>query len=194
MTEHIECPICWELIEMNVNYLKTQCGHQFHANCFMTHTSHNWYSCPCCRQQLIVNPISNADDDEDHDSETLGSQDTRDYNFGGIYILQEDEIMFSFRWFYQRLNDEELEEDQYNLSSIDGYFSDEETVYDENKEQVENLTKRLKQINQLPYEKLLGAFMYKNCKDFGYNYYAEELCYNVSHMIDDVHQRLLSES
>ena len=52
----------------------------------------------------------------------------------------------------------------------------------------------MKQINKLPYENLLAAFMYKNCKDFRYNYYAEDMCSDVSRMIDDIHQRMLCES
>ena len=199
--DNMECPICWETIDTQINCLTTQCGHTFHGNCFMMHTAHNGYSCPCCRHQLIDNPKVESDDedededeDDEYDEESLGSQDTRQYNFGGRFILKEDETMFSFRWFYQRLHGEELEEDEYGLSGPDPSDDDQDVMYDENKEQVENLTKRMKQINKLSYEKLLAAFMYKNCKDFRYNYYAEDMCSNVSRMIDDIHQRMLCES
>ena len=33
--------------------------------------------------------------------------------------------------------------------------------------------------------------MHSNCKDFRYNDYTQEMCYDVSHMINDVHKRLL---
>lgn len=199
-----DCPICLESLDTNINHFTTPCGHQFHGNCFMMHTAINGYACPCCRHKMIEERNVEPDDDdededededeEDDDEETLGSEDTRDYNFGGRFILREDELMFSFRWFYQRLNEEELEEDEYNLSELNTTTEindDSDIIYDENKEQVENLIKRMKQINKLSYEKLLAAFMYKNCKDFRYNYYAEDMCSDVSRMINDIHQRML---
>ena len=189
-TEMSECPICFESLDLQVNCLTTECGHKFHGNCFMLHTAHNGYSCPCCRYQMIEEPSD--DDDDDDDEESLGSQDTREYNYGEMdFVPDEDEVLYSYRWFHQRLNDEELEEDKKFLT-VPEMESQDDMIFDENKEQVQNLVKRMMEINKLSYEKLLAAYMHKNCKDFKYNYYAEEMSFDVTHMINDIHEKLLT--
>jgi len=203
----VNCPICWEALDTQVNCLTTQCGHQFHGNCFMMHTAHNGYSCPCCRHQLIEEPDKGlddseyeSDDDEEefnhNDGDSVDSQYRRNYNFGRMFMTDEDESLFSLRWFHQRLNEEELEKDNFHLSNMNDVtdYNDTDVIYDENKDQVQQLTKRITEINKLPYERLLAAFMHKNCKDFRYNDYAEEMCYDVSHMINDIHERMLRSS
>ena len=50
----MDCPICLTLIDLNSkNFVSTECGHQFHCRCLMTHVSHNGYSCPFCRQNML---------------------------------------------------------------------------------------------------------------------------------------------
>lgn len=69
------CPICLDDIQLCAyNYIKTNCKHCFHASCFMKHTQHNGYTCPCCRNELIepanIDTVSDADDDSEADDET----------------------------------------------------------------------------------------------------------------------------
>ena len=187
-----ECPICFEILDTKVNCLTTECGHMFHSNCFMKHTAFNGYTCPCCRNKMIDEPDAEESDDE----ESLGSEDSRDYNYGGWDATDEEESLYSLRWFTQRLNNEALEEDEFGFSNEShepGALPTDDVVYDENKDQVQVLIKRIKDINKLPYETLLAAYL-TNCKDFKYNYYAEEMNYDVTHMINDIHERMLRTS
>jgi hypothetical protein len=62
-----ECPICFDLIVDINNLIKTECGHEFHSNCFLTNVAHNGFNCPCCRKQLAKIPDSDGDS-EDSDS------------------------------------------------------------------------------------------------------------------------------
>lgn len=65
------CPICLDDIELCAyNYVKTDCKHCFHASCFMMHTAHNGYTCPCCRNQLIESSTESEDDEDDSDNQT----------------------------------------------------------------------------------------------------------------------------
>ena len=51
----------------------------------------------------------------------------------------------------------------------------------------------MKDINKLPYEKLLTAFLYNNVEDFMHNDYAGLLCNEVSSMVESIHTRNLNE-
>lgn len=186
----MDCPICFETLDTNVNCIKTSCGHAFHANCLMKHTAHNGYTCPYCRDQMIEEPeIGDSDEESEYyDSDDEDAENPRPYNYGIFDVSDEEETLYSFRWFHQRLNNEELEEDEYQLSTR---VDQGEVIYNENKDQVKNLTETLQKINKLSYEKLLAAFLWGNCKDFKYNYFAEEMNYEVSHMIDDIHERMV---
>jgi hypothetical protein len=49
----IECAICMDDINFNSNnFIKTECGHCFHASCLMTNVSHNGFGCPYCRTAM----------------------------------------------------------------------------------------------------------------------------------------------
>lgn len=207
----LECPICYETLNDVKDCLTTSCGHRFHSSCILKHTIYNGYTCPCCRKDLVDMPKctcgrmhGNFDSDEDSVSLNAGSSDgedtmtinSREYNYGYLDVDTTEEVFTSFRWFHQRNEGEELEEDVFGFSTIDDSpYNDDamKKMYEENKDQVHDLVTRIKEINKLPYERLLAAFLWKNCKDFRYNQYAEELSQGVTHMIDDIHARMLRE-
>ena len=76
-----ECPICFEVMGNDNNKIKTECGHEFHSNCFLTNVAHNGFSCPCCRKELAQTPCScemydyDEDTSEDEDTTTEYSED-----------------------------------------------------------------------------------------------------------------------
>jgi hypothetical protein len=200
----MECPICYENMDGNVNCMTTICGHKFHSNCLMQHTAHMGYTCPCCRNQMIEEPMEGDDEDEDedeYDQDDLSDNDDVDsyVNLRVYSIDNEDEVLTSFRWFHQRLENETLEEDEFAFSESANEEAStaeseasarDEIIYGENKDQVAALVKRMKDINKLPYDKLLAAYLWKNCRDFRYNYYSEDMDFEVSRMINDVHTRM----
>ena len=70
-----ECPICFEVMKNDSNNIKTECGHEFHSNCFLTNVSHNGFSCPCCRKELARIPCSCEMFDSEDDDESECSED-----------------------------------------------------------------------------------------------------------------------
>lgn len=186
----MECIICFEQLDCNVNCITTTCGHSFHGNCFLTHTSYNGYNCPCCRKSLVENKPESEDSDEDldsYDDETALEENAYD----------EDESFYSFRWFCQRINNEELEQDEGRYAYYSNLMSsnmdpeiETEVILAENKEQVDKLINKVKSINKLPYDKLLAAFISLSCNDFRYNDYAADMNYEVQRLVEDVHERM----
>ena len=178
----IECCICMENMDTQVNCMTTSCGHCFHSSCFIKNTAYNGYNCPLCRTKMIDEPEIDDDDDDD---ESYISEDEREDT--------EEEVFQSFRWFHQRLHDEDLEEDVEGFSEAPSNeeLQEEETIRKENEDQVNLLVSKLKDINKLSYEKLLAAFLYNNVEDFTYNVHAESVCYEVQSMIESVHRRSL---
>ena len=84
--ELIECPICYEAIEGQINSVTTECGHKFHAKCLFQNVAHNGFGCPCCRTQMAnaIDEETAADSDSEEDSdvsdeETI-SDDMTDYS------------------------------------------------------------------------------------------------------------------
>lgn len=75
-----ECPICFEVIKSDSNKIKTECGHEFHSNCFLTNAAHNGFNCPCCRKELARRPCSceMSDSDTGSDDDILISDDDSD--------------------------------------------------------------------------------------------------------------------
>lgn len=56
----MDCPICYEEILGNDEYVTTRCNHKFHANCFQQYWAYNaknaqksLIECPICRCVLI---------------------------------------------------------------------------------------------------------------------------------------------
>jgi hypothetical protein len=61
----IECPICYDEIDVLKNCVTTECGHQFHCNCLMRNSATNGFSCPMCRSVMAEEPeLSDSDDDD----------------------------------------------------------------------------------------------------------------------------------
>jgi hypothetical protein len=55
MSSTIDCPICLMSIDLNgKNFIKTECGHDFHASCLLHNVISNGFSCPCCRAVMAT--------------------------------------------------------------------------------------------------------------------------------------------
>lgn len=110
MSAPIDCPICMETIEFTRNYVSTECGHCFHANCLMTSVAHNGFGCPYCRTAMAEVP-----EEEDSDD---------DYTDDSIDYLEEDTLR-GFRFFWNNISgvthsmDDEMEEDEMEADMID---------------------------------------------------------------------------
>ena len=95
--EQNECPICYEEIQNDKNCVTTECGHKFHCNCLMKNSSVNGFTCPMCRQLMAEEAEDDYEyeEDEEDEEETIG-----------------DDALTSFRMFNQRLDGEEIEDDE----------------------------------------------------------------------------------
>ena len=93
-----ECPICMENIDSVCNRVVTECGHAFHCSCLMKNAAHNGFGCPYCRTVMAEQPEDSDSEDSDSDSE----EET---------VFDEDALT-SFRMFHQRINGEEIEEQE----------------------------------------------------------------------------------
>ena len=58
-----ECPICFDVIDADVNCITTECRHRFHAKCLFANIAHNGFACPSCRSSMAERQV-NLDDDE----------------------------------------------------------------------------------------------------------------------------------
>jgi hypothetical protein len=92
----VECPICFENIDNNVNRTITPCGHLFHTTCLMIHVctnnnGHHSYgpdashvynkACPCCRTKLISDEINTGTgNDDNNDNNDNNDNDDNDDN------------------------------------------------------------------------------------------------------------------
>ena len=194
-TVTVECCICMDNVDTTVNCLTTACGHCFHANCYLKHTSFNGYNCPLCRTKQFDEPETTVDEEESlyegEDEDEDEDEDEEEY-----YENMVNESLQSFRWFHQRLNNDELEEDEEGFSEApsEEELQEEEIMRKENEDQVKILVSKMKDINKLSYEKLLTAFLYNNVEDFMHNDYAGLLCNEVSSMVESIHRRNLNES
>ena len=81
-----ECPICFEVMKNDSNKIKTECGHEFHSNCFLSNVAYNGFNCPCCRNELAstscLYEMSDDDDDvtisDDNNNDVTISDDESD--------------------------------------------------------------------------------------------------------------------
>ena len=96
-----ECPICMETIDGLNNQVVTECGHVFHCSCLMKNAAHNGFGCPYCRSVMAEVPHNDEDDEDDEDEEF---DDEEEYE-------ENENALTSFRMFHQRLNGEEVEEE-----------------------------------------------------------------------------------
>jgi L-lysine 2,3-aminomutase len=69
----IECPICMDNIDLNKNYVITDCGHKFHTNCLLTNISQNGFSCPYCRD-IMLDSIKDIDDEDNIDEDNINEE------------------------------------------------------------------------------------------------------------------------
>jgi hypothetical protein len=151
-TQNVECPICFEVVDLSINYVKTQCGHVFHCMCLMDHTGHNGYGCPLCRGRMVTIP---EDDDEDEDDDEE-------------YELYDDDALESFRMFHQNTSEQEIEEQTNNLNEENNSVEDDETEDDESEDEDKDielnvdfieLKKYLKKKN-ISHKKLISGYLY----------------------------------
>jgi hypothetical protein len=104
--QNIECPICYDDIDVKKNCITTECGHIFHCKCLLQNAATNGFACPMCRSTMATEPELSDDeddyeeysDDEDEEGEAL---EPFDFN-----------ALTSFRMFHQQLAGEEVEEEQ----------------------------------------------------------------------------------
>jgi hypothetical protein len=96
---NIECPICYDDIDVLKNCVTTECGHKFHCNCLMKNSAQNGFSCPMCRSVMAEEP-------EDSDDEELSEYE--DFEEDEAF---DDNVLTSFRMFHQQLAGEEVEEE-----------------------------------------------------------------------------------
>jgi hypothetical protein len=115
-----ECPICMDTIEGLCNRVVTECGHAFHCSCLMQNTAHNGFGCPYCRTKMADEPEEEDEDDDDDD-----------YSIEEETVFESDALI-SFRMFHQRINGEEVEEEE--AEEWDTVAGDEEE--DEQEEEV----------------------------------------------------------
>ena len=103
-----ECPICMEIIDFKKNCVTTDCSHCFHTNCLMTSVAHNGFGCPYCRTAMAEEIKDDIDDkyeeDDDDEEDEMFSDDEEDEMFS-------DDALRSFRFFMNRMNGEEIEDD-----------------------------------------------------------------------------------
>jgi hypothetical protein len=51
---HIDCPICFETLNSQErNFIKTECGHNFHASWLMMSVRSSGFKCPYCRAVMV---------------------------------------------------------------------------------------------------------------------------------------------
>ena len=95
--QQVECPICYDDIDVKTNCVTTECGHTFHCSCLMKNSSVNGFGCPMCRSVMAEEP-ANDEDASEYDSYYDDEEDQFD-----------DNALTSFRMFHQQLDDEEVE-------------------------------------------------------------------------------------
>lgn len=107
--QNIECPICYDDIDVKKNCITTECGHTFHCKCLLQNAATNGFACPMCRSTMAEEPDLSDDEDDyeeysDDEDEEGVALETFDFN-----------ALTSFRMFHQQLAGEEVEEEQIPL-------------------------------------------------------------------------------
>lgn len=112
MSTQNDCPICMEIIELNKNYVTTECGHCFHANCLMTSVAHNGFGCPYCRTAMAEVP---KEEETDEDEWSVVSEEEEMFS---------DYALLGFRFFQNNINGESF--DPEDVEDEDEIASEEE--------------------------------------------------------------------
>lgn len=120
--QEFECAICLECINKNNDYVKTECGHEFHCSCLMKNTAHNGYGCPYCRKVLAEETIDDDSENDEYDEENYDE-----------YI---DNIHLGFRMFMNNAYEEEHTNEDIILYNVFKRENEEETKeIEKNKEE-----------------------------------------------------------
>jgi hypothetical protein len=87
-----------------VNYIKTECKHEFHASCLMKNVSINGFGCPYCRTSMAEEPAEEEEEEEEEDDEeaTVWEEDDEDE--------EEDNMLRGFRLFFANVENSGIEE------------------------------------------------------------------------------------
>ena len=105
----MECPICYENIDGDINYINTECGHKFHANCLMKSVSYNGFGCPCCRTKMVEQKDSDSDSDSDDSDEDSDSDSDEDEQYSEYALL-------GLRLFTARIEGEEQDQNDIEIN------------------------------------------------------------------------------
>jgi hypothetical protein len=100
--QNMECPICYDEIDLKKNCITTECGHTFHCKCLLQNAATNGFSCPMCRSTMAEEPES-SDTEDEYDEYSDDEDDYEDYD---------DNALTSFRMFHQQLAGGDVEEEQ----------------------------------------------------------------------------------
>jgi hypothetical protein len=95
--EEKDCAICLETIEPNTNFIKTKCGHEFHASCLMENVAHNGFGCPNCRTVMAKEPDADISEHE--------------YDEWTADVVADEHAFRGMRMLFQRVEGEPVEED-----------------------------------------------------------------------------------
>ena len=154
-----ECPICMDTIEGLCNRVVTECGHAFHCSCLMQNAAHNGFGCPYCRTKMAEEPEQEESDDGYGDEEEE------------VTVFEEDALT-SFRMFHQRINGEEVEEEEAEeWATVDG-DEEEEEEDEEEAEQVPDAAYMAQKLTErgITLEDLVKDILYQEHSHFGTNY------------------------
>ena len=151
MSTQNECPICMDAIEVNKNYITTECGHCFHANCLMKSVAHNGFGCPYCRTTMAEEP-----DDDDDGSSNEGHEDI--YN---------DDALRGLRFFANNLQgiphdeDDEDAEDDYQTELLEST----EEEQDESIPTTQFVSNKLTE-QGISYEQLVSLILFNSHEEY----------------------------
>ena len=137
-----DCPICLDAIIGTTNKTTTECGHHFHTKCLMQNVAHNGFDCPYCRNILAETPHDDEDSERDDDDSFIEEEEAH-----------EEYILRGVRWFNQRNNNEEMDNDGLDEENAEVNLEDEDE--DEPMESFENVNMKFKSVG-ITYEQLVG--------------------------------------
>ena len=107
--ENMECPICYDEIDIKKNCITTECGHTFHCKCLLQNAATNGFSCPMCRATMAEEPEL-SDDEDDYEEYSDDEDDEEAYD---------DNALTSFRMFHQQISGEDVEEELEEEPSVE---------------------------------------------------------------------------
>lgn len=114
----MDCPICLDPIQSNVNCMTTECGHCFHASCMLKHVSMTKGGCPMCRAVMVENvKIDDEEEEEDIESDDESSYISED--FRSDESVQEDHMLRGVRWLFQQHDESEPSTSMFDGNSME---------------------------------------------------------------------------